>query len=187
MEPAVDPTTTLAWQALSADADRIRATTLVELFATDPERTEAMTFEVAGIWADLSKNLVDRDVLTHLLDLARQTGVEQRRDEMFSGEPINTSEDRRVLHIALRVPRGEELSVDGHDVAADVADVLDARGDFTDAVRSGAWRGATGERLTTVVNIGIGGSFLGPQMAAAALRRAGSGPRASPARPPRRP
>ena len=171
MEPAVDPTTTLAWQALSADADRIRATTLVELFATDPERTEAMTFEVAGIWADLSKNLVDRDVLTHLLDLARQTGVEQRRDEMFSGEPINTSEDRRVLHIALRVPRGEELSVDGHDVAADVADVLDAMGDFTDAVRSGAWRGATGERLTTVVNIGIGGSFLGPQMAAAALRR----------------
>ena len=172
MEPAVDPSTTSAWRELLVDADRIRATTLVDLFAADPDRTATLTYEVAGITADLSKNLMDAEVMTHLLDLARATGVEQRRDEMFRGELINTSEDRRVLHVALRVPPGESLLVEGHDVAADVAAVLDAMGDFTDAVRSGTWRGATGERLTTMVNIGIGGSFLGPQMAAEALRRA---------------
>jgi glucose-6-phosphate isomerase len=171
MEPAVDPTTTAAWAALSADAERIRATTLSELFAADPGRTAAMTHEVAGMSADLSKNLVDAEVWRHLVDLARATGVEARRDAMFLGEPINTSEDRRVLHVALRIPPGESLVVDGHDVAADVAAVLESMGDFTDAVRSGAWRGITGERLTTVVNIGIGGSFLGPKMAAEALRR----------------
>ena len=171
MEPTVDPTTTIAWRALAADADRIRATSLTDLFGADGDRVAAMTHEVAGMSVDLSKNLVDRGVMEHLLDLARTTGVEARRDAMFRGEPINTSEDRRVLHIALRIPPGEQLVVDGHDVAADVASVLGAMGDFTDAVRSGAWRGATGERLTTIVNIGIGGSFLGPKMAAQALRR----------------
>ena len=171
MDPAIDPTTTSAWRELVADAERIRATTLAELFATEPDRATTLTHEVAGITVDLSKNLLDAEVMAHLCDLARATGVEQRRDEMFRGELINTSEDRRVLHVALRVPPGESLIVEGHDVAADVAAVLEAMGDFTDAVRSGDWRGATGERLTTVVNIGIGGSFLGPQMAAQALRR----------------
>ena len=174
MDPAVDPTTTSAWAALGADAERIRATTLRALFANDPGRAEAMTYEVAGICADLSKNLVDDGVIEHLLDLARATGVEARRDAMFRGDRINTSEDRRVLHIALRIPPGGLLVVDGHDVAADVAAVLESMGDFTDAVRSGAWRGVTGERLTTIVNIGIGGSFLGPKMAAEALRRSTS-------------
>ena len=141
------------------------------MFADDPGRAASLTYEVAGITVDLSKNLVDGQVMTHLIELARATGVAERRSAMFSGEPINTSEDRKVLHVALRVPPGEKLVVDGHDVAADVAEVLEAMGQFTDAVRSGAWTGATGERLTTIVNIGIGGSYLGPMMAAQALRR----------------
>ena len=170
-QAVVDPTTTPAWRALEVDAERIRATSLAEMFADDPGRAASLTYEVAGITVDLSKNLVDGQVMTHLIELARATGVAERRSAMFSGEPINTSEDRKVLHVALRVPPGEKLVVDGHDVAADVAEVLEAMGQFTDAVRSGAWIGATGERLTTIVNIGIGGSYLGPMMAAQALRR----------------
>jgi len=172
MDPVVDPTGTPAWAALAEDAERIAATSIAELFAREPGRVDALTMEVAGLTVDLSKHLVDEGVVSHLLDLARQTGVTDRRDAMFRGERINTSEDRQVLHVALRMPPDEHLVVDGHDVVAEVADVLGAMGDFTDAVRSGTWVGATGARLTTVVNIGIGGSYLGPMMAAQALRRA---------------
>src|SRR4029079_5518584 len=115
------------------------------------------------------KHRVTRETLKLLVDLARAAGLEQRRDAMFSGVHINTSEDRAVLHTALRLPRDAELTVDGQDVVSDVHEVLDKMGDFTDRLRSGEWTGATGERITTVVNIGIGGSDLGPSMAYEAL------------------
>ena len=167
----VDPTTTTAWAELGDDHKRLEGTTLRALFAADADRATSMTIEGAGIWADLSKNLLDTHVLDHLVTLAREVGLEERRDAMFAGERINPSEDRRVIHTALRLPKGSSLMVDGHDVAADVHSVLDAMGAFCDEVRSGSWVGATGQRITHVVNIGIGGSFLGPQMAALALRR----------------
>jgi len=167
----VDPTTTAAWAALEAQASRIRASSLTELFARDPGRVEALSVEAAGIYLDLSKNLLDQAILRDLIELARQTGVEERRDEMFAGARVNVSEDRRVLHVALRIPADDELVIDDHDVARDVHAVLDQMGRFADAVRSGAWRGATGERISHIINVGIGGSSLGPAMAARALRR----------------
>ena len=125
---------------------------------------------VGDLYIDYSKHRVDRETLNLLLDLARTARLEQRRDAMFSGVHINTSEDRAVLHTALRQPRGVELSVDGQDVVTDVHEVLDRMGEFTDRLRSGEWTGATGQRITTVINIGIGGSDLGPVMVYDALR-----------------
>jgi len=170
IEKVVDPTTTEAWTALKADAARMSATSLSELFAADSSRVEALTVETAGLCADLSKNLVDEETLDHLMALARATGVAERRDAMFSGERINTSEDRRVLHVALRMEREDSVVVDGRNVVDDVHHVLDSMAEFARSVRSGAWRGATGQRITHVVNVGIGGSYLGPAMAAQALR-----------------
>jgi glucose-6-phosphate isomerase len=168
--PAADISTTSAWKALTAHHAAVEATTLRELFADDPERGRELTLTVGDLYIDYSKHRVTRETLALLLDLARAAGLEERRDAMFAGQHINTSEDRAVLHTALRLPRGASLVVDGQDVVADVHSVLDDMGTFTDRLRSGEWTGATGQRITTVVNIGIGGSDLGPVMVDQALR-----------------
>ena len=154
-----------AWNALRRHHDQIADTNLRELFAADPDRGRRLTLTVGDLYIDYSKHRVDAETLTLLLDLARAANLEARRDAMFAGEHINTSEDRAVLHTALRLPRDATLSVDGQDVVPDVHEVLDAMGDFTDRLRNGQWTGATGKRITCVVNIGIGGSDLGPAMA----------------------
>lgn len=168
--PAADISTTTAWTALSAHHAAVETTTLRELFADDPDRGRELTLTVGDLYIDYSKHRVTRETLALLLDLARAAGLEERRDAMFAGQHINTSEDRAVLHTALRLPRGASLVVDGQDVVADVHAVLDEMGTFTDRLRSGEWTGATGQRITTVVNIGIGGSDLGPVMVDQALR-----------------
>ncbi len=168
--PAADISTTPAWKALTAHHAAVEATTLRELFADDPERGRELTLTVGDLYIDYSKHRVTRETLTLLLELARAAGLEERRDAMFAGQHINTSEDRAVLHTALRLPRDASLVVDGQDVVADVHSVLDDMGTFTDRLRSGEWTGATGQRITTVVNIGIGGSDLGPVMVDQALR-----------------
>ena len=165
-----DIAATPAWQALQRHHDEIGEKHLRELFAEDPERGTQLTLTVGDLYIDYSKHRVTRETLQLLIDLARTAGLEQRRDAMFSGVHINTSENRAVLHIALRLPRGEELIVDGQNIVEDVHAELDKMGDFTDRLRSGEWTGATGERIKTVVNIGIGGSDLGPVMVYDALR-----------------
>ena len=165
-----DIAATPAWQALARHHDEIGGKSLREFFAEDPDRGTELALSVGDLYIDYSKHRVTRETLKLLIDLARAAGLEQRRDAMFSGVHINTSENRAVLHIALRLPRGEELNVDGQNVVEDVHAVLDKMGDFTDRVRSGEWTGATGERIKTVVNIGIGGSDLGPVMVYNALR-----------------
>jgi glucose-6-phosphate isomerase len=165
-----DIAATPAWQALARHHDEIGTKTLREFFAEDPERGTELALTVGDLYIDYSKHRVSRDTLKMLIDLARTAGLEQRRDAMFSGVHINTSEDRAVLHTALRDPAGVELVVDGQNVVEDVHAVLDKMGDFTDRLRSGEWTGATGERIKTVVNIGIGGSDLGPVMVYNALR-----------------
>jgi glucose-6-phosphate isomerase len=164
----VDPTTTDAWDTLRALADGF-IPSLRAWFAEDPERTAALTFTAADLYVDLSKSLVTQPVLTELLALAEHVGLAERRDAMFRGEHINVTEDRAVLHTALRLPEDATLEVDGQDVVKDVHDVLRRVYDFAEKVRSGAWTGVTGERIRTVVNIGIGGSDLGPVMAYEAL------------------
>ncbi len=159
-----------AWDALRHHHTDIAGTTLRELFAADPARGTDLTLQVGDLYIDYSKHRVTRETLALLVDLARAAGLEASRDAMLAGEHINTSEDRAVLHTVLRLPRSAGLTVDGQDVVADVHAVLDAMGEFTDRLRSGAWTGATGKRIETVVNIGIGGSDLGPAMAYQALR-----------------
>ena len=161
---------TPAWDALRRHHDQIATKHLREFFADDPARGSELTLTVGDLYIDYSKHRVTRQTLTLLTDLARAAGLEERRDAMYAGEHINTSEDRAVLHTALRLPRTAKLTVDGQDVVADVHEVLDAMGDFTDRLRSGAWTGATAKRIETVVNIGIGGSDLGPAMVYQALR-----------------
>ena len=165
-----DIAATPAWQALHRHHDQIGETHLREFFAEDPDRGSELTLTVGDLYIDYSKHRITRETLELLVDLARAAHLEQHRDAMFSGVHINTSEDRAVLHTALRLPRGAELIVDGQNVVDDVHEVLDRMGDFTDRLRSGEWTGATGERITTVVNIGIGGSDLGPVMVYHALR-----------------
>ncbi|MFV8173285.1 glucose-6-phosphate isomerase [Mycolicibacterium peregrinum] len=167
---SADITATPAWQALSKHYDEIRDSHLTELFAEDPTRGTELVLTVGDLYIDYSKHRVTRRTLELLTDLARAAGLEARRAAMFAGEHINTSEDRAVLHTALRLPADAALTVDGQDVVADVHDVLDRMGGFTDRLRSGEWTGATGERIKTVVNIGIGGSDLGPVMVYDALR-----------------
>ena len=159
-----------AWQALQRHHDEVGAKPLRELFAEDPARGTELATTVGDLYVDYSKHRVTRETLKLLVDLARAAQLEQKRDAMFSGAHINTSEDRAVLHTALRLPRGAELVVDGQNVVADVHAVLDKMGGFTDRLRSGEWTGATGQAIKTVVNIGIGGSDLGPAMATLALR-----------------
>ncbi len=165
-----DITATPAWQALSRHHDEIATTDLRALFAQNPARGSELALTVGDLYIDYSKHRVTAETLSLLVDLARAAGLEAKRAAMFAGEHINTSEDRAVLHTALRLPRDASLTVDGQDVVADVHEVLDRMGEFTDRLRSGDWRGATGERITTVVNIGIGGSDLGPVMVDQALR-----------------
>jgi glucose-6-phosphate isomerase len=165
-----DIVATPAWSALQQHHDEIGGKHLREFFDEDPGRGTELALSVGDLYIDYSKHRVTRETLKLLIDLARTAGLEQRRDAMFSGVHINTSENRAVLHIALRLPRGEELIVDGQNVVEDVHAELDKMGDFTDRLRSGEWTGATGERIKTVVNIGIGGSDLGPVMVYNALR-----------------
>ncbi|MBW0019855.1 MAG: glucose-6-phosphate isomerase [Mycobacterium sp.] len=165
-----DITATAAWNALRRHHDQIGKTHLRQFFADDPGRGHDLTVTVGDLYIDYSKHRVTRETLQLLADLARTANLEERRDQMFSGVHINTSENRAVLHTALRLPRNAELTVDGQNVVEDVHAVLDAMGDFTDRLRNGDWTGATGERIKTVVNIGIGGSDLGPVMVYQALR-----------------
>ena len=159
-----------AWNALVRHHDEIGKRHLREFFDEDPDRGRELALTVGDLYVDYSKHRVTRETLKLLVDLAKAADLEAKRDAMFAGVHINTSEDRAVLHTALRLPKGAELTVDGQDVVADVHQVLDAMGDFTDRLRNGEWTGATGERIKTVVNIGIGGSDLGPVMVYQALR-----------------
>jgi glucose-6-phosphate isomerase len=164
------PTETQAWQALKAHYEEIKTAQLRRLFAHDPHRAETFTAEGAGLLLDYSKNRITGKTMELLLQLAKERGVEARRDAMFRGEKINPTEKRAVLHVALRAPKGESIEVDGHDVVPEVHKVLDKMSDFAGRVRSGAWLGHTGKRIKNVINIGIGGSYLGPEMAYLALR-----------------
>ena len=167
---STDITETEAWQKLQKHFESLSTLNLREIFDTDPKRGSELIVTVGDLYIDYSKHRATRETLSLLTELAETAGVEARRDAMFIGEHINTSEDRAVLHTALRNPRDLGLIVDGQNVTADVHDVLDRMGVFTDKVRSGEWLGATGERIQTVVNIGIGGSDLGPVMVYQALR-----------------
>jgi glucose-6-phosphate isomerase len=167
-EAAVDPAATGAWSRLADLADAFEPD-LRAWFAADAGRVEALTFAAADLHVDLSKSFLTDDVLAALLALADEVGLARRRDAMFAGEHINVTEDRAVLHTALRLPADAVLEVDGQDVVADVHEVLGRVYAFAEQVRSGAWTGVTGQRIRTVVNIGIGGSDLGPVMAYEAL------------------
>jgi glucose-6-phosphate isomerase len=159
-----------AWKGLEAHADDMRQTHLRELFADDPKRGERLTVEALGLYLDYSKNRITEETIELLLDLAAESGLRARIDAMFAGEKINVTEDRAVLHVALRTPQGDRIEVDGENVVPKVHEVLDRMADFADRVRNGEWRGHTGKRIRNVVNIGIGGSDLGPVMAYEALR-----------------
>jgi len=163
-------TDTPTWRALVAHQAKIKDAHLRQLFADDPTRAEKFTAEGAGIQLDYSKNRIDSETIQLLLRLAKERGVAARRDAMFRGEKINPTEKRAVLHVALRAPRDEVIEVDGHNVVPDVHAVLDRMSEFSNKVRDGTWKGHTGKRIRNVINIGIGGSYLGPEMAYLALR-----------------
>ena len=159
-----------AWQALAGHYETMRGLQLRDLFADDPARGERMTAEAAGVYLDYSKNRVNEETLKLLIELAQQSGLRARIDAMFGGEKINVTENRAVLHVALRAPRGASILVDGKNVVPEVHAVLDKMGDFANRVRSGQWKGHSGKRIRNIVNIGIGGSDLGPVMAYEALK-----------------
>jgi glucose-6-phosphate isomerase len=159
-----------AWKALEAHSKEIQKSHLRNLFADDPKRGERLTLEAVGIYFDYSKNLITDETLKLLLQLAEESGLRARIDAMFRGEKINVTEKRAVLHVALRAPRGTSIVVDGVNVVPEVHAVLDKMTDFSNRVRSGAWKGHTGKRIRNVINIGIGGSDLGPVMAYEALK-----------------
>jgi glucose-6-phosphate isomerase len=169
MADVVDITGTEEWRSLADHFEAIKDTHLRDLFAQDPNRATRMTVEAGDLYLDYSKHRVTEDTLARLVDVARRSGLEEHRDAMFAGRHINTTEDRAVLHVALRMPAGTRLEVDGQDVVADVHEVLGRMGDLSDRIRSGDWTGHTGRRIRSVVNIGIGGSDLGPAMAYEAL------------------
>ena len=158
------------WQALRAHYEEISKLHLRDLFATDPARAEALSVEAEGLYFDYSKNRLTAETVALLIDLASAGGLRERINAMFRGEHINTSEDRAVLHVALRMPGDASLVVDGEDVVPQVHEVLNRLSEFSERVRTGEWRGHTGRRIRNVVNIGIGGSDLGPVMAYEALR-----------------
>jgi glucose-6-phosphate isomerase len=159
-----------AWKALEAHYAKVRGAHLRNLFADDPRRGERMTVEATGIYLDYSKNRITDETLEILLQLAEESGLRARLDAMFHGEKINVTENRAVLHVALRAPRGASIVVDGENVVPQVHAVLDKMAEFSNRVRSGAWKGHTGKPVRNVVNIGIGGSDLGPVMAYEALK-----------------
>jgi len=159
-----------AWKALQAHHKKVRELHLRDLFAADPGRGERLTAEAAGIFLDYSKNRITGDTLTLLIGLAGDAGLRPRIEAMFRGDKINVTENRAVLHVALRAPQGTSIVVDGRDVVPEVHAVLDKMADFSNRIRSGEWKGHTGKRIRNVVNIGIGGSDLGPVMAYEALK-----------------
>jgi glucose-6-phosphate isomerase len=159
-----------AWRELGTHYDAIRSKHLRELFAEDPQRAERFSLDAAGIYLDYSKNRITSETVRLLLQLAETRGLRGRIDAMFAGEKINVSENRAVLHVALRAPKGTQIFVDGKDVVPEVHEVLERMGAFADRIRSGAWTGHTGKRIRNVLNVGIGGSDLGPVMAYEALR-----------------
>ena len=159
-----------AWKALEAHYQKVRELHLRKLFADDPKRGERMTVEAVGIYLDYSKNRITDETLKLLLQLAEECGLRARIDAMFRGEKINVTENRAVLHVALRAPKEASIVVDGENVVPQVHAVLDKMADFSNRVRSGEWKGHTGKRIRNVINIGIGGSDLGPVMAYEALK-----------------
>jgi glucose-6-phosphate isomerase len=159
-----------AWKALETHYQEVRDLHLRDLFADDPRRGERMALEAAGIYFDYSKHRITDETLTLLLQLAEESGLRPRIEAMFGGEKINVTEKRAVLHVALRAPRGQSIPVDGEDVVPQVHAVLDRMAAFSAAVRSGTWKGHTGKPIRNVINVGIGGSDLGPVMAYEALR-----------------
>src|SRR5262249_58084164 len=159
-----------AWKALRDHHARIKDLHLRQLFADDPKRGERLTAEAVGLYFDYSKNRVTDETLKLLLRLADEVGLRAQIDAMFRGDQINVTEKRAVLHVALRAPRSESIVVDGENVVPLVHAVLDKMAAFSDRVRSGAWKGHTGKRIRNVINVGIGGSDLGPVMAYEALR-----------------
>jgi glucose-6-phosphate isomerase len=159
-----------AWKALEAHHQKFRESHLRNLFADDPKRGERMTIEAMGIYLDYSKNRITDETIKLLLQLAEECGLQARIDAMFRGEKINITENRAVLHVALRAPRGASIVVDGENVVPQVHAVLDKMADFSNRVRSGEWKGHTGKRIRNIINIGIGGSDLGPVMAYEALK-----------------
>jgi glucose-6-phosphate isomerase len=158
------------WKALAAHYKNVRKLHLRKLFADDPGRGERLTAEGAGLYLDYSKNRITDETLVLLGQLAEECGLRARIEGMFRGDKINRTEDRAVLHVALRAPRGESIVVDGKDVVPEVHEVLDKMADFSERIRNGAWKGHTGKRIRNVINIGIGGSDLGPVMAYEALK-----------------
>jgi len=161
---------TRSWRALEQHAEEVRKRHLRDLFADDLARGERLALEAQGIYLDYSKNRITDETIRLLIRLAEECGVAERRDAMFAGERINVTEDRAVLHVALRATKGERIEVGGEDVVPRVHEVLDRMSDFAERVRSGQWKGHTGKRICNLVNIGIGGSDLGPVMAYEALR-----------------
>jgi glucose-6-phosphate isomerase len=170
MTPIVPTITRKAWKVLQHHADAIRSTHLREFFESDSERGERFTVQAAGLFLDYSKNRVTEETIQLLIHLAEESGLKHRIEAMFRGDRINTTENRSVLHVALRAPRDATILVDGHNVVPDVHEVLDKMSEFCISVRSGTWVGHTGKRIRNVINIGIGGSDLGPVMAYEALR-----------------
>jgi glucose-6-phosphate isomerase len=159
-----------SWHALQAHYDKIKEVQLRRLFADDPGRGERLVAEGAGLYLDYSKNRITDETVRLLLQLAKERGVADRRDAMFRGEKINVTENRAVLHVALRAPKGTQIKVDGVDVVPEVHAVLDKMAAFSNRVRSGEWKSYTGKAIKNVINVGIGGSYLGPEMAYDALR-----------------
>src|SRR5271155_2627814 len=158
-----------AWKHLGAHHKKIRDVHLRQLFAKDPQRGEQFTAQAAGLYLDYSKNRITSETLPLLIRLAEESGLRERIDAMFRGDKINTTEKRAVLHTALRAPRDASIVVDGKNVVPEVHAVLDRMADFSNRLRSGAWKGHTGKRIRNVINVGIGGSDLGPVMAYEAL------------------
>jgi glucose-6-phosphate isomerase len=163
-------TETVSWRALQTHYETIKDISLRRLFAEDSGRGERLVAESAGLYLDYSKNRITDETLRLLVQLAKERGVAERRDAMFRGEKINITENRAVLHVALRAPRGTQIKVDGEDVVPEVHAVLDKMAAFSNRVRSGEWKGHTGKAIKNVINVGIGGSYLGPEMAYDALR-----------------
>ena len=159
-----------AWKSLAAHSEEIKKLHLREVFAQDAKRGERFTAQAAGLFLDYSKNRITDKTLELLLQLAAESGLRGKIDEMFGGEKINVTENRAVLHVALRAPESATILVDGKNVVPDVHAVLDKMADFSNRVRSGEWKGFTGKRIRNIINIGIGGSDLGPVMAYEALR-----------------
>src|SRR5580698_3461507 len=159
-----------AWKALQAHYQQVSKLQLRQLFADDPTRGEKLALEAVGLYLDYSKNRITAETLKLLFDLANASGLRDRIDAMFRGDKINITENRAVLHVALRAPKDATILVDGKNVVPEVHAVLDAMSAFSDRVRSGEWKGHTGKRIRNLVNIGIGGSDLGPVMAYEALK-----------------